>query len=111
MFSSGFRYRIHRIDLPGKHDLVFPKYKTIVFIHGCFWHGHPCKIGSGKRKVKTNISYWNQKILKNKLRDKNNRKKLSKMGLKVIVVWECKTRSKESLLRNLEPLLIMKGNG
>lgn len=57
LFSKGFRYRLYRNDLPGKPDLVLPKYRTVVFVHGCFWHGHPCKIGSGKRRPKSNKSY------------------------------------------------------
>lgn len=74
LFSKGLRFRIHRKDLPGNPDIVLPKYKTVIFVDGCFWHGHSCKLGSGNRIPKTNSSYWNQKIEKNKLRAKTNKK-------------------------------------
>lgn len=110
LFRLGFRYRLHCKSLPGSPDLVFPKFKTVVFVHGCFWHAHPCKIGSGKRKPKTNTEYWNQKIRRNKLRDKNNRKKLSALGWEVVVVWECKTLLEKDLLSSLRPLIIMRNH-
>lgn len=108
VFSQGFRYRLHRNDLPGNPDLVFPKYRTIVFVHGCFWHGHKCKIGSGNRKPKTNKSYWIQKIKKNMLRDRNNRIKLKAMGWKVIIVWECETKNNHKVAHKLNWLLNQK---
>lgn len=81
LFSHGFRYRLHRKDLPGRPDIVLPKYKTVIFVNGCFWHGHGCKIGSGKRKPKTNIGYWIPKIEKNIERDKENYAKLTYDGV------------------------------
>jgi len=90
LFALGFRYRLNVEDLPGKPDLVFPKYKTVIFVHGCFWHGHRCK--RGKRVPKTNRAYWTEKIARNKARDKKNAAALKKLGWKVITVWECKLR-------------------
>ena len=90
LFALGFRYRLNVKDLPGKPDLVFPKYKTVIFVHGCFWHGHRCK--RGKRVPKTNRAYWTEKIARNKARDKKNAAALKKLGWKVITVWECKLR-------------------
>ncbi|WP_375205438.1 very short patch repair endonuclease [Hyphococcus sp.] len=94
LHALGFRYRLNVKDLPGKPDLVFPKYKTAVFVHGCFWHGHQCK--RGNRQPKQNADYWKEKIARNKARDKKNAKELEKLGWRVITVWECE-------LKDLDP--------
>lgn len=87
LFRKGFRFRVHQKDLPGKPDIVFPKYKTVIFVHGCFWHFHNnCREG---RIPSTNSKYWEQKLIKNKIRDQNNIKSLRKKNWRVIVVWEC----------------------
>jgi DNA mismatch endonuclease, patch repair protein len=87
LFSKGLRYRLHRKDLAGTPDLVFPKYRKVVFINGCFWHGHVgCKYFV---TPKTRSEWWLQKISKNKKRDVSNISKLRKQGWKVIIVWEC----------------------
>ncbi|MEN7551872.1 DNA mismatch endonuclease Vsr [Rapidithrix thailandica] len=105
LFSEGFRYRLHDKKLPGKPDLVFPKYKTVVFIHGCFWHGHEgCKYFV---VPKTRTEWWVDKINKNKQRDLANIDLLFKEGWKVIIVWECelkpekRERTLQSLVRKL----------
>lgn len=86
----GFRYRKIKYDLPGNPDIVLPKYKTVVFVHGCFWHQHSkCR---GRRIPKSNVDYWVRKLQRNVLRDADAKKKLKAMGWKVIVVWECETR-------------------
>lgn len=90
LFSQGFRYRKNVASLPGKPDIVLPKYKTVVFVNGCFWHGH-----EGCRwfvPPKTNIEFWNKKFEYNRTRDKSNYLQLSKAGWRVIVVWECELR-------------------
>ncbi|PAW92266.1 very short patch repair endonuclease [Mucilaginibacter sp. MD40] len=92
IFAKGFRYRLHGKDLPGKPDLVLSKYKTVIFIHGCFWHGH-----HGCRKAvmpKSNTDYWQPKILRNQLRDEEHIEKLKKAGWRIIVLWECALRKK-----------------
>lgn len=110
LFAAGFRYRLHQKDLPGCPDIVLPKYKTVIFVHGCFWHGHPCKIGSGKRMPQTNIRFWNKKIQGNIYRGRINRKKLLKLGWTVLAVWECKTFSSKSLDTNLKKLFGIRNN-
>lgn len=91
LFALGYRYRLNVKGLPGKPDLVFPKYKTALFVHGCFWHGHKCK--RGKRVPKTNEAYWTEKIARNKARDKKNTAALEKLGWRVIAVWECELKT------------------
>lgn len=87
LFARGFRFRIHQKDLPGKPDIVLKKYNTIIFVHGCFWHGHNnCKMF---KMPKSNLDYWQPKILANIKNDLKNRKALRKLGWKVLTVWEC----------------------
>ena len=87
LHALGFRYRLNVKDLPGKPDLVFPKHGAVIFVHGCFWHGHSCK--RGRRKPKANADYWQEKIAKNRARDFKNNKALTSMGWRVLIVWEC----------------------
>ncbi len=95
----GYRYRLHRADLPGKPDLVFPSRRKIIFVHGCFWHGHDCQRGS--RAPKNNAAYWRKKISGNKDRDGRNIKALRAANWRVLVVWECGTRKEAALARRL----------
>lgn len=89
----GLRYRLHGAGLPGKPDLVFPRYSTVVFVHGCFWHRHAgCKIAS---TPKSNMSFWLEKFEKNIARDARVAAQLEAKGWKVLVVWECELASKE----------------
>jgi DNA mismatch endonuclease, patch repair protein len=89
---KGFRFRVHKKDLPGKPDIVLTKYKTIIFIHGCFWHGHKnCKYFV---VPKTRTKWWLNKIQGNKQTDKKNNIKLGKAGWKIITLWECQLRPK-----------------
>lgn len=90
LFSKGFRYRLHDKKLPGKPDIVLPKYKTAIFIHGCFWHGHEgCKYYV---VPKTRTEWWLEKIGKNIVNDERAVKALLELGWKVIVVWECELK-------------------
>lgn len=87
LFSNGFRFRLHRNDLPGKPDIVLSKYRTVIFVHGCFWHGH-----EGCRYFvvpKTRTEWWLNKINRNKTLDEINARKLQDMGWKVIQIYEC----------------------
>lgn len=86
LFAHGFRYRKNVKNLPGKPDIVLKKYKTIIFVNGCFWHKHEC---SKMRIPKTNVQYWIAKLNNNKIRDSENISALEKKGWKVIVIWEC----------------------
>ena len=87
LHKLGNRYRLRRTDLPGKPDLVFPSRKAVIFVHGCFWHGHDCKRGA--RTPKTNTKYWTDKIHRNVARDVQAIKELEALGWRVLVVWEC----------------------
>lgn len=94
----GFRFRLHRADLPGRPDIVLPRLKTVVFLNGCFWHGHSCRRG---RLPKSNIAYWEPKVAANKKRDRRAMRKLSALGWQWIVVWECATRKVDTLTLRL----------
>lgn len=90
LFKKGFRYRIHKKGLPGRPDIVLPKYRTVIFIHGCFWHQHEnCK---GCFTPKTRQEYWLPKLQANIDRDRKNISDLTNEGWKVIVVWECEIK-------------------
>lgn len=95
----GFRFRLHRGDLPGKPDLVLPRLQKVIFVHGCFWHQHTCK--RGNRTPKTRVEYWEKKLGGNRRRDRRNREKLKRLGWKVLIVWECQTKQFEKLTRRL----------
>lgn len=102
LFSKGFRYRLHDKKLPGKPDIVLPKYKTVIFVHGCFWHGH---IGCQYYIIpKTRTEWWTAKISGNIQRDTVNISKLAAIGWKVVVVYECNLR-KDFLEETLNKLL------
>ena len=86
----GFRFRLHDAKLPGKPDIVLPRHKKIILVHGCFWHIHDCK--RGNVTPKTNVEYWQNKRLRNVERDKQNLEFYKNAGWKVLVVWECQTK-------------------
>lgn len=93
LHSKGFRYRLHKKNLPGKPDIVLSKYKTVIFIHGCFWHGHKnCKYFV---VPKTRTKWWLNKIMENKKIDKRNYSKLRNNGWKIITLWECQLKPKK----------------
>jgi DNA mismatch endonuclease (patch repair protein) len=85
--GMGYRFRLHRKDLPGKPDLVFPKLHKVVFVNGCFWHGHDC--ARGARAPKANAEYWRTKITRNGIRDAANIAALQAKGWRSAVIWEC----------------------
>ena len=98
LHKMGFRFRLHRKDLPGKPDIVLPKYKTVIFVHGCFWHRHEnCKYSS---TPKTRKEFWENKFKENVIRDKSHQKKLSSIGWKIIIVWECEIKEKNLLIKD-----------
>jgi DNA mismatch endonuclease, patch repair protein len=90
--SLGFRYRLHRKDLPGQPDLVLSKFGAAIFVHGCFWHQHGKSDCLDGRAPKSNLDYWGPKLAKNVARDVNSRRKLEELGWRVLVIWECETR-------------------
>lgn len=92
LHALGFRYRLHVRDLPGKPDLVLPKYRAVVFVEGCFWHGHSCQKG---RVPGTNPTFWQAKVEANQARDMRNRRLLRREGWRVLRVWECQLAKKK----------------
>ena len=91
VYSLGFRYRLHLDDLPGSPDLVFKARRKVIFVHGCFWHGHDCKRGA--RQPKTNSEYWLRKINRNRERDEVVQAKLTSADWDVLVIWECEVHN------------------
>ena len=91
LHRQGYRFRLHRKDLPGKPDIVLPKYKTVIFINGCFWHRHQgCKHAT---MPASNIDYWEKKFKRTQERDKSQYRQLEKLGWKVVIVWECEVKN------------------
>jgi DNA mismatch endonuclease (patch repair protein) len=99
----GLRYRLHRKDLPGSPDVVFPSRKLAVFVHGCFWHGHDCRRGA--RMPKANAGYWSAKIARNRARDVQSQAALQAMNWRLLVVWECELKDEAALTARLEGAL------
>lgn len=102
LHRMGYRFRLHRRDLPGTPDVVLPGRTAVVFVHGCFWHGHACKRA---KMPKTREDYWAQKIDANKRRDARKRRQLKELGWKVVIVWECETKKPEKLIKKLHSAL------
>lgn len=98
----GYRFRLHRKDLPGRPDIVLPRHRKIILVHGCFWHGHTCRLAS---KPKSNSGYWSGKIEKNKERDARNLYALQDAGWKVLELWECDIRKLEGLEERLDAFM------
>ena len=103
LHSMGYRYRLHRNDLPGTPDLVFPSRRKVIFVHGCFWHGHTCP--RGDRQPKTNTAYWSNKIRRNRQRDESQQAELACDGWGILTVWECQTRAQDELAAQLQAFL------
>lgn len=99
----GFRFRLHRRHLPGVPDLVFPRLRRIINVHGCYWHMHTCRWGCVTPK--TNAEFWQTKRKGNVERDKRNLRELARLGWKVLTVWECETRDTERLTARLQRFL------
>ena len=94
LFRRGYRYRLHRRDLPGNPDLVFPKFQAVIFVHGCFWHKHNCKLF---RMPKTRTDYWSAKFEQNQLRDRRSSSALREQGWRCLTIWECALRGTNAL--------------
>ena len=100
----GYRFRLHRSDLPGKPDIVLPRHDKVIFVHGCFWHRHPrCRYTTTPR---TRAAFWKAKFEQNKKRDRRATRELRKLGWDVLVVWECQTKDPDRLLDKLQSFLI-----
>ncbi len=109
LHRCGCRFRLCAEDLPGKPDIVMPARGTVVFVHGCFWHGHDCKRGA--RTPATNRAYWTAKIARNRRRDAQNAAKLAELGWRVAVVWECEARDGALLKRALSAVTRHRARG
>lgn len=109
LHKNGFRFRVNRKDLPGKPDIVLPKYRAVIFVHGCFWHGHDCPRG---QRPQTNADFWNQKIDRNVIRDKSDVSLLESLGWRVLIVWECEIKKKNEavLLSRVKEFLLHSTN-
>ncbi len=99
----GARYRLHRADLPGKPDIVMPGRRLVLFVHGCFWHGHDCPRGA--RVPKANRDYWVGKVARNRARDAASREALAVLGWRVETIWECDLKDAGALSQRLQALL------
>lgn len=103
LHRMGFRFRLHVKDLPGKPDIVLRKYRAVIFVHGCFWHQHSCKVGS--RTPKSNHGYWLPKLERTKKRDLLHQKKLMENGWNVLILWECMLSDQGALVEMLRDFL------
>lgn len=107
LFSKGFRYRKNVKSLPGSPDIVLVKYRTVIFVHGCFWHGHTCKAG---HLPSSNLFYWRKKIEENMIRDEKKIELLKSLNWNVIIVWQCELKNikiREFTLNNLVSQLLL----
>lgn len=102
LHSLGYRFRLHRKDLPGTPDIVFPSRRLALFVHGCFWHGHLCRIG---QLPKSRLDYWQPKIEANSDRDRRKQAALTAAGWRVAVVWQCELTNRDALADWLRGLL------
>jgi len=100
LHQMGYRFRLHRKDLPGKPDIVLPKYKTVIFIHGCYWHRHTCK--KGRSTPTSNREFWEEKFSKNIERDKRNLVELKNIGWNIITIWQCELKNMEKIQSRLK---------
>jgi DNA mismatch endonuclease, patch repair protein len=106
LHSLGFRFRLHKRSLPGRPDIVLPKYRTIILGHGCFWHRHDCKFGNVKPA--TRAEFWAVKRKSNTDRDARTKSALTELGWRVLTVWECETKSEAALTETLRELITAK---
>ena len=106
LHKMGYRFRLHKKDLPGKPDIVLPKYKTVIFVHGCYWHRHKgCKY---TYNPKTRVDFWQKKFKNNILRDKKNKIDLKKAGWKVFIIWECETSDPATMMSKIQKFMPVK---
>lgn len=108
VFGMGYRYRLHDPKLPGKPDLVLAGRRKVIFVHGCFWHGHAgCRYA---RLPKTRVEFWADKVTRNRARDRRNRRELRAAGWDVLTVWQCELKQMDKLARRLHDFLETKAS-
>lgn len=103
LHKMGFRFRLHSKKLPGNPDICLPKYKTVIFVHGCYWHRHVCH--KGRSKPLSNVGTWKLKFNRTVKRDKKNKKALENLGWRVITVWQCELSDQDKIRRMLQKAL------
>jgi len=103
--AMGYRYRLHRKDLLGKPDMVFPCRRAVIFVHGCFWHQHPDPACKSAHQPKSNTDYWRPKLARNQERDSQNEAALLAQGWRVLVIWECQTKDMDAIKQTLKAFL------
>ena len=103
LHKLGYRFRLHRRDLPGSPDIVLPRYETVIFVHGCFWHRHTC--GNGRDVPKTRTDFWLTKFQENRRRDRRKARKLRSYGWRVVTIWECQTTDMAALRSRIKKFL------
>jgi DNA mismatch endonuclease (patch repair protein) len=103
LHAYGLRFLTHPRALPGKPDIVLPKHRAVVFVHGCFWHGHSCS--HGRKQSKTNVGYWTEKIAENRRRDRRKAAALRRLGWKVKTVWQCQVKSGQRIAALVKSIL------
>jgi len=101
--AMGYRYRLHRRDLPGTPDLVFAGRRKVLFVHGCFWHRHDCSLG--RKHPSVNPSYWQPKLKRNAARDTENVQRLTELGWSALVLWECELADRDALAQRIKTFL------
>ncbi|HVA50079.1 MAG TPA: DNA mismatch endonuclease Vsr [Pirellulales bacterium] len=107
LHRMGYRFRLHRRDLPGSPDLVLPRFKLAIFVHGCFWHRHPrCRLATTPA---TNSAFWLEKFRTNRKRDRRNQRQLAAAGWRVLVVWQCELAQVDKLKERLRGLIEERG--
>jgi len=107
LHAMGHRFRLHRRDLPGKPDVVLPKHRKVIFVHGCFWHGH---VGCPRAaRPNSNVEFWNKKLDSNMQRDRATQKELAVLGWQHLIVWQCELRDVPTLTHKLEQFLKTQG--
>lgn len=105
LYRLGYRFRIHRRDLPGTPDIVLPSKKIVIFVNGCFWHQHPDKKCLDSKRPKSNTEYWNNKLSRNIERDKVNQARLAQNGWRVLVIWECESKDIHAVTKKITDFL------
>lgn len=108
LYKEGYRFRLHRKDLPGRPDIVLPKYQIVIFVHGCFWHRH--KGCSDASTPKSRTDFWIKKFKENVARDKKNQLSLRAKGWRVLIIWECETKDRYLIIQRLIKEIKMSDN-
>ncbi|MDE2744960.1 MAG: very short patch repair endonuclease [Chloroflexota bacterium] len=107
----GFRFRLHRKDLPGRPDLTFARHRAVIFVHGCFWHWHPDPVCPIAGLPKSNVEYWTPKLTRTRERDHRHLSELREFGWRTLVVWECELRSLDLVMDRVRRFLLAEANG